>query len=313
MSDNVLDQIPLLSPEKRQEAREQAHELVIRRAGPRPNRKDFQDRRISMYPGWITTTIMIFLVVLFIASFLPSVFHLFNAGRDYFNSGIVDQPAQAAIVGIASFLMAEVTVILATIVQRVYFQGQSQRLLNSAIIIGVLIAMLGNVASAQPKYELTFQAAFDWLLTLGPSIIVFVTSAILKQIMFSSIEHRMLNEQDYQDILKSWESKVSNPEADPKFMAVYGSVTRDLITKAFVVGAKANERRELLNSLSNKEWLELFIRELRQENWVPTNIIFEQEKVIVDADGRSEVGPGESPLSPSLQPSYGFKTDHSND
>lgn len=314
MEANILDQIPMLSPDKRQEAREQAHELVRRRAGPRPDRKDYQNRRISPYPTWITATSLTLLALLFLVTFVPSTFRLFTAGRDTFERGIPNEPVQAAAVGIAIFAMAEITVILATIVQRVWYPDKSQHILNAAIILGVLIALFGNIAVAQPRSdELTFWTVFEWLEAVGPSVIVFVTSSILKQIMFRSLEHRTRNEQEYQEALQAWEDKVSDPESDPKFMPIYGSSIKDAITRSFVVGAKASDRRELLNSLSNHDWLQLFIRELQQENWVPTNIVIEQPDVVIEAANRLEVGSNESPLSPQPQPAYGFKTGHSND
>lgn len=313
MSENPLEVIPPLSPEQRQQAHEQARDLVIRRAGNMPDRERFKYRRISPYPGWITATSLTLLVLLFIVTFLPSAFRLFNAGRDYFEKGIPNEPAQAAVVGFAIFMMAEITVILATVVQRVYFHDGDQKILNMAIVIGVLIAMFGNIVVAKPSTDnLSFQTVFEWLETIGPSIIVFVTSFILKQIMFTSMEHRILNEEEYQEALAEWDERVNKPEEDPKFMQVYGASIKDMISRQFVVGSKARERREYLNSLTNKDWLDLFVREITQENWVPSNIVINAEPMVVDAMSRPEVGSGESPLHINPQPSYGFQTRDSN-
>jgi hypothetical protein len=265
MLDQDLRQVALqtlspLSDSERLEAREAARQYVIAAEGDKPRREQFQDVRVSEYPGWVNKLVALLMFVVFIVSAAPSLFRLYTAGRAYFLLGIGIE-AQAAIVGLATFMLAETLVIISTIVMRIYFHGRARFVFIIPIAFGTAMALEGNRIIARPH------DVFGWLETIAPPVAVLFMALIAERLILDSIRTRHANERAYQEALKQWQENTRDPETSPRWRSAYANALKEKIREINGRGRGKTERDALMAQLPTAVWGALVMRELRSESW----------------------------------------------
>ena len=262
----VLTAFRPLSDDERITARQNAIHSVARATGAEPDRAAFMRYNASEYPRWLTGLVVVGMLIVFLAAFALSIFRLFTAGRDYFLLGIPD-PTQAAIAGVAIFLMAEFMVIVSTLVMRVYFEGRARLLMVLPIGIGVAIALVGNGVIGQP-HDL-----FGMLETFAPPLAVLFMAIILERLMLATLRQRRAAELAYQEAVNAWKAATASPEQSPLFGQFYANALKDQLSRA---NGRRAAVKELLPQMTVEHWRYLVSRELAAANW------FERVEVEVD-------------------------------
>lgn len=260
---SLYQTIQPLSDEQRIEARSRAGKLVLKAVGDRPRREQFINATIGKYPLWFTRFVAGLMAVVFIAAGMPSLFRLYSAGRDYFMHGINDT-LQASIVGFSTFMLAESLVILSTIAARVYFTGKARYIFVVPVIMGLMMALVGNWTVVQPK------DLFSWLETLIPPFTVLFVALIGERLILESLETRHSNEKAYQEAVVGWQIASHAPEDHPRYGSALANVLREALRLANSEGTGATRRKELMSALSTEHWKALVYRELQADNWYAT-------------------------------------------
>lgn len=263
MNQSLYQIIQPLSDEQRINARARAAELVLKAVGAEPRREAFINVTISKYPAWFTKFIGALMAIVFIAAGMPSLFRLFSAGRDYFLHGI-DNQFQAAIVGLSTFLLAESLVVLSTIAARVYFTGRARLIFVFPVIMGLMMALVGNWTIVQPG------DLFSWLETIVPPLVVLFVAFIGEKLILEALETRHANERAYQTALSSWQIAAHTPENHPHYGSILANVLRDALRSINSDGPGSGRRKELMSAFSTDHWRALVYRELQAEQWYST-------------------------------------------
>ena len=290
-------QLRQLTDSERLDAQDTAKAIIRRRIGEKPTyeqfaqrlprkpeRADYADHTISRYPRRVTFLVGLLMAIVFIASAMPSLFRLFSVGRDYFAEGIQNQATQSAIVGLATFLLAEFLVILSTLSARVFFKGRAQIVFIIPIVMGLLMALVGNWTVTQPS------DLFGWLETIVPVGAVLFTALVGERLILDSIRASHSNEQAfkqalgtyegrvkelrdiqqklYDNALDQWEEQNEILERHPHWQSAYANALKDKIIESNARGRGASDRREYMNSLTGQAWKPYILRELQADKWV---------------------------------------------
>jgi len=262
----ALEMLIPLTEEERLDARERARKNVIRSFGPRPTRDQFKDYAASDYPRWLTIGVGLMLVIVFAAAANVSVFRVFTAGRDHFLETIGIE-WQAAIVGASSFLLAEFMVIAATVAMRIYFKGRDRWLMAFPIILGLLMAFVGNWSISQPKVEFTASGLWSILETATPPAAVLFMAVIGERLILEALRNRHRNEQAFQEALAEWLRVTAEPEKSPAWRGSYANALKEVIREVNVNGRGQKERREFMQQMRGPEWSAVVMREMRADQW----------------------------------------------
>jgi hypothetical protein len=291
-----MTQIYRLNDEQRLTAKNEARQIVIAQYGNEPtleqfqrplpllpDRENYEGRTVSEYPAWLTKVISTFMVIVFIAAALPSLFRLYRVGYDYFYAGI-ESGWQATVVGVSTFLLAEFLIVLSTVAMRVLFKSTLARAMFILPIgLGLAMAFVGNWTITQPH------DAMSWLETVVPPIAVLFTAMIGEQLTLHSIKSRYANERAYQQDRRAieserreqqqaekqayrhavtiWHNATNSPENSEFWLSAYANALREQIVRANDSGRGRTERMEYLSNLSRDEWISLIRQEIQAEQW----------------------------------------------
>lgn len=289
-------QIYRLNDEHRLTAKNTARQIVIAQYGDEPtleqfqrplpmlpDRDDYENRTVSEYPAWLTKVISVFMVIVFIAAALPSLFRLYRVGYDYFYAGI-QNGWQAQITGISTFLLAEFLIILSTVGMRVLFKSKAARaFFIIPILMGLAMALVGNWTITQPH------DAMSWLETIVPPAAVLFTAMIGEQLILHSVKTRYANERAYQQdrrsveserreqqqtekqtyrhALTTWLNATKEPENSEFWLSAYANALREQIVQVNDSGRGKTERMEYLSNLNRDGWVALIRQEIQAEQW----------------------------------------------
>jgi hypothetical protein len=258
-----------LSYERRLKAREAA---TIRVAGSKP--KSQSVKRHSKYPLWMQLAILIGVFILLIAAFIPSSRRIYRIGSDTFSASIncfsiigesectpEEHALGAAAVGIAIVMMAEIAQLLFSVGLIVFKEDDqwSKRTLQYARALATLIAITGNLEVARPwiygfnPFEGRWFEIFSWAEALGPPLLVLWCGHILKGQAILVIEERQSANEEYNQMLKKWQSAIDKPEEMPSWKRIYAQCIRDELY-AF------NRRR--LDNVTEEEWAAAIYHEM---------------------------------------------------
>lgn len=283
MIHEALRELRPLTDEERLEAAERARAVVVKAAGEKPRREQFDDVAISKYPRWFTRLVAVFMVIVFTAAAMPSLFRLYTAGSEYFRHGI-DNAFLGSIVGISTFLLAEFLIILSTISARVYFEGRARLIFIIPIGLGLAMALVGNWVVANPS------DLFGWLETLSPPLAVLFLALIGERLVLDAIEARHANERAYEAALVDWQASTRNPEESPRWRSAYANALKASLREANSKDRGAKARQELMGTLKAADWRLLVVREMRADSWFdepmelmsaqPTASVEEQHEVV---------------------------------
>lgn len=251
----VVSQLYNLDPHQRAQARADACEAIKARY-KMPNRADYLAETISEYPQWLQRGMLGMMLVLLTATAIPSFFRMFHAGRTYFLHGINDA-VQATLVGFAVFIMAETTLISASIAREVLFKGQRTKraILMVVMLMAFALAIVGNWTVANP------QSLFGLLETISPPVATLAIAMVLEGLALSSLRNRLANERAYQKALAEYRRVADAPEHDPNWKQIYGQYLKLHIERVNSVGRGATDRGRLMAGATPLVWSLLIARE----------------------------------------------------
>lgn len=277
---DLLRTIHPLTDERRIEARERARALVVKAAGTKPERKDYNTATESKYPIEMTTTINALCLMVLLAAFLPSAIRLYHIGSTTFYETLPDTTSANA-AGLSIVIMAEISMVLFSIASVVMESHRSdgvpskgrvwlpsidgvKTLLMVSQLVATAIAVAGNAQVSLPGHENNLFALIE---AFTPSIVVFTTSTILKAQMLTAIERSHANARAYAAALNAWTLATSQTERDPAYRPALHNALRDFIREDNLKGTGATARREYMAGLILPDWRVLVKRELMADEW----------------------------------------------
>lgn len=279
ISNSILEVVPPLPQDQREQARETARQSIVQKIGPQPpkpralgaNRpawEQFNNRDIPIHPNWLLALIASLLFLAYFGAMATSVFRIFTIGRDHFLQTIPDHP-QAAVAGVALVILSETIVVSSTIARRVFV---TRRRVDKGhyptkdrtwwwwfpIGMGAFLAYAGNIAVAEPTIELSVVAIFSWLEAVVPTTAVIFLSVIGENIILSRLESRYENkvafkealekweerqvviQSQYDDAVRAWEQAINNPEDHADFQKTWANYLWDALRDHIYKGLRHN-------------------------------------------------------------------------
>lgn len=295
---DVLSAIQELGDDDLIGAREEAKALVLKDIGDAPSREDFMRYRAQRVPRAIALVIGGILGGGMLAAFLLSLFRVFTAGRDLFLQHISD-PLQAAIAGVATFMLAELLVVGSVLAMTIYFTGWKRGLMVFTALIGVSVALTGNVIISQPA------SWWGWLDAIAPPLAVLLISLAFEAMLVSTLRERQRVEHEYKQAIDDWKARTAKPEEALAFHnRYYPNAIRARLQVVNASGQGSTRRKEIMAALRPEHWNVLVTRELRRSDWFDM-----QSGAQMLTRAYSEGAPQESPLpSSQLAPALAMTT-----
>ena len=266
----ALEVLQPLTEADRLDARDQAKRNVIRRAGEKPRRAEFQQHTTGKYTPVVTFSITGIMFALLIGAFAVSAMRLFHIGSGTFFETIQHGRA-ASVAGGAIVLMSEAGAVGFTLFAGLL--GREKRrekaILYGAAMASVLLALVGNVQlalGAEWRGAITADP-FAFLEAVLPSAVVLVAAYVLKHFLLDGMEQRQANERAYKEALAEWQARTADPESDPNWRAAYATSIREKLMQTNAKGRGRDERLEVMRGLAPEDWRELVMREIQADQW----------------------------------------------
>lgn len=271
-------------------------------AGPPVSEFDFEPitpppLEPSQYPPVMVIGVVLLVIVVLVAAFIPSGMRLYLSGDTVFCEGVqsfVTSPEQfdeegslrwwCKAVGYAVVFQSEIgqaiallsIAVLGTNVGKADDDVEkatkvSNRIFWGIAILTTLIAYVGNLNVARPWAH--GNNLFAWLLDLAPPTIVIGAMYSLKELMLYFIRRRhrrnmVISELEQERSLRIHQARtirqkyLDQPETHPQWLRVYPVTIRDLLQKDNSSGRGAKDRVELMKSLTIEEWKYLVKQEI---------------------------------------------------
>lgn len=272
----VLATMAPLTEADRVAAKQKADKLARQEFGTEPQRDHYRARVFNRYPNWLTWGVALLAFVVIFAAANVSMFRVFSAGRDHYTESIelhyttADDTApvliddwQAPWVGIMTFLMAEVMVLVSAFVKSVFFDERRGWIMWIPIALGAAMAIVGNIQITQPA------GLWAWLDTLTPPTAVLFMGIIGERIILRTLEARQAAEVAYQQDLHEYHRKADDPRTSRYWRSIYANVLRDAILDTNKPrGRNAPDKAAFIAALTERDWRALVIREMRADTWV---------------------------------------------
>ncbi|MDX2136999.1 MAG: hypothetical protein SF123_02815 [Chloroflexota bacterium] len=255
----ILQEIQPLSDDEMLAAREAARALVLRDIGEEPKPEQFMRRAAaSGTPRWLTLIVAGVLGLATIAAFLLSLFRVFTAGRDLFLTHLPNEHIQAALAGVATFMLAELLVVGSVFTAQVYVTGLKRVPLYIAALLGIAMALTANVVVSKPD------SWWSWLDTIAPPLAVLLLSLAGEALLLDTLKKRAAAYAEYAAAFEAWKRDTAQPEASLKFHNRYlpRAIKRALIERNST-GAGSQKRREMMQALRPEVWEILVVREIQ--------------------------------------------------
>lgn len=259
-----------LTEADRLEARDLARANVTRRAGPKPDRRQFDDHELRAYPRYIVVTVTLIVLVLVLAFFSISAMRLYSIGSHTFAQRIGNPTAQL-VAGIAIVIGSEAGALGFLLAAGVLAadHAQERRTLYGLAFASTLLALLGNMQ---------FALGGDWrgMITADPfaifeacfpPVVVLGAGLVFKRLWLADIASRHANDTAYRLALAEWQALTADPESSPAWRQSYANALRQRLIEANTRGRGKTERGIVLTSLTRADWRALVSRELRADDW----------------------------------------------
>lgn len=274
-----MTQLRQLTPEERAQAKIRAETNTNRRTSRAPDPRDYQGTTVANWPPWLTKTMVGLLTVTALAAASISLLRVHNAGRDAFlrtatEIGVsprAEDAWQAVVFGIATFLLAEFTIIAGTLAARTLFTGKARWLMAAPVVIGAATALLGNWTSAKTSQELQSgdiaRAAWAIIETLGPPLAVISVAFILERLALKAIETQHAHKVEFEIALAKHKDAIRDPNGSPFYQAELTSALQAALTEANSRGAGARLRAEYMLMMTREDWTPYIRHEMIADRW----------------------------------------------
>ena len=270
-----------LSAMERQEAKDNAREIIVRGQGNKPVREHYQSQYVSRYPLWLTLTISVLCLVALVAAFTISATHLNDIGKSTI-ARTIDHEASIGSVGISVVILAEVSALVFSLALALANDKPSRYAMYGGMMASTAIALTGNIEHANPV------TIFGWILAVIPALVVLGLGYTLKMQALDAIKDRYTARREYDLAMVGYNKSIAAPESSPKWTQVYASAIRDMLIKVNRKGRGRNERIMVMNGMDNADWKRLVAQEMTNDNWftddemLATDVVSEGKVGIVD-------------------------------
>ena len=256
---DILNTLRELTDDERLDAKDTARAVILREIGDKPTRDQFAGMTLSEYPQKVTRLVAFLMAVVFIAAALPSMFRLYDAGREaHFN--ITSNLMQARIVGASTFVLAEFLIITSTLAVSIFARQWWQRaLFGLAILIGLAVAFVGNWQEVQPD------TLFKWLETIAPPLTVVVMSFVGERLLMESIKQGHEDNLAYETALQQWQESTQAIEHHSRWQVTYGSALVTAIKHANKSKTGRAKIDTFMSEMSRRAWANAVPREFAIE------------------------------------------------
>jgi hypothetical protein len=235
-------------------------------AGPKPDYSEFS-KNAETPLGYLVLSGLI-LVMFLIVGFIPSAIRIFSYGKELFMMVIPD--VNSSIAAAAAYVgMAEIGVVGFSLVQ-IFVKAPEEEgwrrylswtwLFRYGAMMSVLIAFVFNIEPtfAAHQGQITLAVLLE---AAAPPFMVLLAAHGLMHIIVYQIEATRAANVKYNNALKMWHSRVSDPDTDSKAYksALYLSIKDTIV--------KANRKEEdYIKTLNQEEWAKLIYAEISQGN-----------------------------------------------
>jgi hypothetical protein len=168
------------------------------------------------------------LVLVALAAGTISGIRLYFAGKDY-AAHTIDEYTLTVIIGAATFLAAELLVILATVASQVYLHGRKRGIALFPVFVGTLVAFVGNWTVSNP------QTIWGYVETFFPPVAVLSVAFFFEIALIPELERRQANENAYQRARAEYDQVSNFPEKHPAWLDKHGWALWDMWRNVFGV------------------------------------------------------------------------------
>lgn len=279
----LLKALRPLTQEERQTAQAAARAAVIRDAGDRPERRQFQRELGSSFTLLDYLALVVFVAALAISSAHIIQYMKAEATESYqagTSAGLyISQNVYALTHEIGAILLAESAAILFMTMHSMTSAGRANRRYGLRYLsIPLVLALM----SAIFIFTANLSSGVNWLVSIMPPLFTLGIAVRLEQLIVSSLQNRDEVNRRYLQSLHDWETATAKPEHHPKYIQMYANALKDAIYKA-------NSRREAAKALTIVEWRLLVKREIAADQWYEDVDLTEQPRplpqVVTSASG----------------------------
>lgn len=265
-----ISQYPQLREEQRIEARQRARENLLTKLGGEPQFEDFERRTYSHYGPTVDRALMGAMIMMLVAAFTVSAFHIYHVGNTTYRAGI-DSAWQAIISGFALVILAETAVLLLSVMPAVWDIPRGiKAVMYTGAIGAAFIAAIGNI-----DVTITYTSRpFDWFqawirsISVAPSRFVLATMPpALTLIVGQGLKYRVLIEAqrrheakaNYEAALADWKRVEAHLEQHSDWLQAYATALWDTW--------RHGKRKEIWQGITASDRRAIVQRELEAEHW----------------------------------------------
>lgn len=216
-----ISNYPTLTDAQRIQAQQNAQRNMAAKYARKPNRADFKDFAVSRFPRVFSWAIGVVLLVIAVAAGTISGIRLYFAGKNY-AALTIDEYALTVVIGAATFLAAELLVIVATIASQVYLHGRKRWMALLPVAVGTLVAFVGNWTIANPH------TTWGYVETFFPPVAVLSVAFFFEIALIPELERRQANENAYQRARAEYDLVMNQPDKHPAWKNTYGLALWDM-------------------------------------------------------------------------------------
>lgn len=251
----LLKALRPLTQEERQAAQAAARAAVVRDAGERPERRQFQRELGSLF-----TFLDVLALAVFIPALLVSSLHIINhmgalaaasyASMSHYESGtVIGQDLYTATHQWALIPLAEASMLLFLIMFAMATNTWRKWVYFALAGAAVVFVAVANIQSGIGAIESILAPIF----TIGVGL-------HLENLIVRSLKRRDDVTSRYLKALHEWETATAAPGAHPRYVQMYANALKDSIYRA-------NSRREAIKAVTVAEWRLLVKREIAADEW----------------------------------------------
>lgn len=240
----ISGKIRPLTAEERESAFEAARQRV---AGPEVNPAMLASKVPSKYPWYTHVPVVVLIITILIAAFIPSAFHLYEAGSSSFCLVTPPDDPRCDIVGKMTILLAETGQLVFFFALAIIAESTlSRRIFWGGIALSTIIALAGNAHGREPWLHGNF--LFHYLITFAPPVMVMATGYIIKEYLLMLVERRESLGQEVKKAEFARMERYNNPKSDPAWLRHYSFALREAIRQA------NSRHKAVMSEFTDEEW-----------------------------------------------------------
>lgn len=234
-----------------------------------PSIDEFKLQSVSTLPVWFTSLVLVLLLVVVLAGANISIIRVYEAGAARHSQFGSSPEWQSKLIGVSTFVLAEFMVIVSTLAATTLFEGKQRRIMVVPVILGLLMAVLGNWVVAAPRLSgWTVVSLWEITDTLVPPMSLIFMAMILERILTDAVRMRFEMVTRFNEALLSYKLMIKDPSKHEEYKYELANSLKLAILKANKRGKSSEDKMRYLNSLSGQGWRELVLREMDPGHWM---------------------------------------------